>query len=386
MSLIATVLQRRILYWCLIALFVVTIVVQAAVFQDPQLMGRDAEITDFTAYHIAGDMALEGRAVEAYDWKVPFTAVVAALATIPIGISYLLFASVTLLFFLAALWRLCGKWSAAGLIFVLPAVIVNARCGQNGFLTAGLIGVFLIYFRTEWFRSGLALGAMVVKPHLAVAISLVSLLRWSWGRILVAAAVVIGSSMIATLVLGPEIWSAFLQATRDGSKFMSAGNYPLDRMTSIYAMLSRFGIKTSMALAAHVAMAIGCLLAVWRAYKSNLDAAGFGALVAFCTVMISPYNYDYDLCVLALAAGLLAPKVLSRARSWEVAGLIALGWAGSANAFVSEKIKSIYNLKYDLEGVAEIKSLSAIFIVAVAVWTWSILRRTPKFEIVGAQA
>jgi hypothetical protein len=47
-----------------------------------------------------------------------------------------------------------------------PAVFINAAHGQNGFLSAALIGVGLLVMDRRLLLAGLLLGAMTYKPHL----------------------------------------------------------------------------------------------------------------------------------------------------------------------------------------------------------------------------
>jgi hypothetical protein len=213
--------------------------------------------------------------------------------------------------------------------------VTNLACGQNGFLTGALIGSFLLALRdgaprSGW-RPGAALGAMLIKPHLAIAIALLGLLERRWKALALAAAITLAASAAATVVLGAPIWGAFLAATRAATVFLWAGDYPMERMSSLYACLARVGVAPGPAMAAHAAAALAALavlvLAWWRAIPREWLLALAGAV----SLLISPYAYDYDMPLLAVMAALVWPGLLARAGGREIAGLFALAWLACGN-------------------------------------------------------
>lgn len=401
------VLRRNLLFALLASIILATIVVQSFEFQNPAMMGRKADITDFTSYYITGEMVREGRAAQAYDWDVvrqeqwkryhdisfmpwayppQFTAITRVFASFPIGVSYFLFGGLTFGFLLVVLRRLCGAWSSSGLIFALPAILINARCGQNGFLTAGLIGMFLLQYRQNWLRPGVSLGAMVIKPHLAVGIAFVSLIERKWKAMAVAAVVVIGSGLLATAMLESSIWRAFFQGSVEAGNFMKSGMYPLERMTSAYAALVRLGVTAGTALIAQGVLALIAMLALWRANRCALPVNYFKALVAMCSLLVSPYNYDYDLCALTIAAALLAPDVLQRAALVEVGGLVALAWAAQSNASFTSLAIAANEIHVAAETSTGLPTYSIFGLMSLVAWTIVILRREPRPRIAASMA
>ena len=51
-------------------------------------------------------------------------------------------------------------------MILFPAMAITIGCGQNGFLTGALIGLVCLNVERRQLLAGLALGAMVIKPHL----------------------------------------------------------------------------------------------------------------------------------------------------------------------------------------------------------------------------
>src|SRR5690606_10384775 len=137
-----------------------------------------------------------------------------ALASIPVGISYLLFISASFIFYLLILRRISGDYLSGVLIAILPVVILMMRTGQNGFLTGALVGWFLLAFAERRYSAGVPLGLMVIKPHLAAGIALLALLGKRWMAMVVAAVIVLVSLAAATMAFGLAIWPAFLGGVR----------------------------------------------------------------------------------------------------------------------------------------------------------------------------
>jgi len=334
-------LRINVLVWA------VLLVVSAVLFQAPELLGREKELNDFDAFAISGRLALEGKAEETYStqllfeaqkrligraeympWTYPpqFTAVAMALALPPVGLAYILFTGLTLALYVLVLSRIAGPLLPGVVIAMLMTFVLLIRTGQNGFLTGALVGWFLLAFDKRRASAGIPLGLMVIKPHLAVGSALLALLGKRMAVLAIAAAMVIVTSLLATAILGIGIWTAFLNAVRESTALLEAGNYPLFRMTSIYACVRSFGFDADAALAVHAigaVIAVASIVGLWfKATDIRLVMAG--TMVG--SLFISPYNYDYDLALLGLAIAYVLPDLLARARAWENVLLCGLTW------------------------------------------------------------
>ncbi|WP_283808464.1 glycosyltransferase family 87 protein [Bradyrhizobium sp. AS23.2] len=93
-----------------------------------------------------------------------------------------------------------------------------------------MIGLVCLNVERRQLVAGLALGAMVIKPHLAIAVSLYLLATRRWIALGTAAAVVLASSLLCTLLFGWQIWTAWLGAIRESASYLEQGFYPLFRM------------------------------------------------------------------------------------------------------------------------------------------------------------
>lgn len=307
-------------------------------------------LNDFDAFYVVGRLYWDGDILAAYDndyllaaqrrftgtqtfmpWAYPpqLTALVPILPVIGMGWSYLLFMAGTLALYFAALTRFGGPYAGASLLAIYPALLLNTRLGQNGFLTAALIGLFLLGFRACRASAGVPLGLMVFKPHLGIAMGLLALLNQRWRVLAIAVAVVLLTSIGATLALGIAVWPAFMQGVGAAGGFLEVGAFPLYRMSSVYAGFRSFEWPFVLAMTMHVIGAAAALGLMVFAHVNRWAVNRQLAVAAAATVFVSPYNYDYDFACLAFALALLLPELIERMRFRELIAFYACAWIGS---------------------------------------------------------
>lgn len=307
-------------------------------------------LNDYEDFYVVGRLWREGDILAAYDndylmaaqqrftgaqtfmpWAYPpqLTALMPLLPLAGLGGSFLLFMGASLAIYFVVLLRCDARHAGAALLAVYPALVLDARLGQNGFLTGALIGLFLLAFRARRDAAGAPLGLMVIKPHLAAVIGLLTLLERRWKVAAIAAAIVVATSVAATLVLGTGVWPTFLSGIRDAGGYLREGAYPLYRMSSVYAGVRSFDLPANLAMAVHVAVAMLAIGLVALAWRRKLATNRLLALAGVASVFISPYNYDYDLACLAVALCLVLPELLERMDLGETLLFYALAWVGS---------------------------------------------------------
>lgn len=333
------------------------------------------ELADFDAFHIVaervwrGDLDLVYRfesfiklqdavargATSFMPWTYPpqFDLLLAPLAFLPLEVAYLLFTAATLAIYLVTLRAIAGRNFALALIISFPALAVTIACGQNGFLTGALIGLFCLNVQKReapksQVLAGLVLGAMVIKPHLAIAAAVYLLATRRWTAIAAAAMVVLASSLVCTLVFGPSIWAAMLGSIRESAGFLEQGFYPLHRMISGYAALYMAHVAATGAFWGQLAVAGLALVAVVLAIARGPSVASALGITAMVSVMISPYAYDYDLPMVGIGLALLLPDLARMASARErsvMYGLILL--AGGYGLVQSARVAAQFGQKVD---------------------------------------
>ncbi|WP_439370686.1 glycosyltransferase family 87 protein [Bradyrhizobium sp. DASA03120] len=337
------------------------------------------ELSDFDAFYIVAREIWHGQVDLAYrfetliklqqaftgstsfmPWTYPphFDLLLAPFALLPEGIAYLLFVTVTLTSYLLTLRTIADKNFAHVLVVMFPALAITVGCGQNGFLTGTLIGIVCLNVERRQVMAGLALGAMVIKPHLAIAAGFYMLATRRWTALATATTVVLASSLACTLMFGWQIWTAWLGAIRESAIFLDRGFYPLFRMVSTYAALGRAGLPSSIAFWAQAAAASLALfavaLAVWLGTTRRASPAFTIGVATLVSVMISPYAYDYDLPIIGIGLALILPDLTQMANARErgfVYGLILL--AGAYGMLQSARLAAQFGSDADLTGMED---------------------------------
>ncbi|UPK38659.1 DUF2029 domain-containing protein [Bradyrhizobium sp. 186] len=334
------------------------------------------ELSDFDAFYIIAQQVWRGQldlvyrfetliklqaeasngATSFMPWTYPpqFDLLVAPFALLPAGFAYLLFITATLTIYLVTLRAIAGKNFAQIMVVMFPALAITVGCGQNGFLTGALIGLACLNVERRQVLAGLALGAMVIKPHLAIAAGVYILATRRWVALATATMVVLASSLVCTLVFGWQIWAAWLGAIRESAIFLEHGLYPLFRMISAYAALGRAGFPPTFAFWAQAIAACFALfavvLAVWLGDARKMSSTFALGITAMVSVMISPYAYDYDLPMVGIGLALLLPDIAKVASARErsvIYGLILL--AGAYGMLQSARLAAQFGNDADMD-------------------------------------
>lgn len=366
---------------------------------------RNAELLDFDAFYVAGSMVWNGTAEAAYSaqamaeaqrlytgsdgfmpWGYPpqFDLVAAGLALMPPAWSYTVFILLTLSGYLWVMRRLAGAHFYPVLLAVSPAIVVNMKTGQNGFLTGALAGAFCLLLLRRRAVAGLPLGLMVVKPHLALGLGLSVLAARHWAVIAWAAAAVILTSALATLALGGGIWPAFARGAAEAGAFLESGAFPLYRMTSLFAALASLGVPPGVALALHGALAAAAGAGVVYAAIRLSDPRRALAMALFGTLLVSPYSYDYDLTLLGVGLALIAPDFLARARDRDVLAFLAAAMVACGSGLAIVAAQGRGELDGGAQGEIAAASLGFYGYAGLMVVLAAVLTRAPARKSVEA--
>jgi arabinofuranan 3-O-arabinosyltransferase len=302
--------------------------------------------SDFVNVWAAGKLALAGHAAAAYDWPThklmeetavghafdgyfgwhyppTFLFVAAALSVLPYAAAYALWALVTFPGYLVAIRAIIGDRIGYLLAAAFPAVLPNFIVGQNGFLTASLIGGALFLLETNPISAGILLGLLTYKPHLGLLIPIALAAGGYWRTFFTAALVAAVIAGASWLVFGAEAWQAFLGNIGHTSQaFLSEGWADWSKLQTAFGLTRTLGGSETLAwtVQAVVSLAAAILVAiVWRSktpYDLKAAALGVGVLLA------TPYLYTYDLVVLAVPLAFLLRFGTARGfLPWDLMGI-----------------------------------------------------------------
>jgi len=304
---------------------------------------------DFVNVWSAGRLVLDGHPALAYDWDIQkqiqvevlgqtypgnfawhyppqFLFVAAILAHFPYATAFVGWVAVSFLPYLATMRAIIGRNFGLLLAAAFPVVFNNSLVGQNGFLTASLIGGTLVLMPRSPILSGVCLGLLSYKPQYGLLFPLVLIAASEW-RVFFTAALV--AALLAALswgAFGTESWQAFVHwLPMFNQAFLVEGRAPWGKMQSIFALTRYFGGSESLAWVLQwiLSGAVAVLLAlIWR--SRNVGFSLKAASLAAGTLLVTPYLFLYDLMGLAIAVAFFVRVGLEEGFAWHELGALGL--------------------------------------------------------------
>lgn len=308
--------------------------------------GQPSE-TDYLTLWAAGKLAAQGNAPAAYDWekhyhaqaeglgRLPptlgpiaypptFLLVMAPFGTLPYQTSYLLFGLLTLALYATVNAAILGRPEGAIWMTATVATVVCFWLGQNGLLTAALLGLGLLLIPSRPILAGAALGILSYKPHFGLLIPFALAAAGYWRSFAAAAVTAVLFALASLILLGADTWIAALDGMSRFSEFMLYTYKTPERLQSVFGALRALGVPVSPALAIQAVLTLALIATVVLVWRSTAPFKLKAALLAAATVMPTPYLFIYDLTVLTIAqAFILAhvlPKQLERPELYAIAG------------------------------------------------------------------
>jgi len=260
------------------------------------LHGRAAEVYDFAAFH-AFEQSVTALGIKYYHYSYPpvLLLLTLPLAFIPYVPALFIWLGATWYAFYRAL-RLTGHAGALLLSLATPALFVNAIGGQNGAITAALLGGGLMMVDRRPVVAGILFGMMIYKPHLALMLPFALLAGRRWLVAFATGATAVLLVVISVVFYGADVWLQYqhnISVLR--TVILEDGTGVSHRMVSVFVFARHLG--------AGVAASYG-----WQAVAA-LVAAGFivrswwrdepvhirNAVLIIGTCLTTPYLQDYDL-------------------------------------------------------------------------------------------
>jgi hypothetical protein len=320
---------------------------------------------DFIAFWSAGRAALDGHAANVHDvetirayhqmaapgvayvapWNSPptFLLMATALATLPYPAAALTFLAAS-----AALYLFAARKLAPGaLIFALtlPAAVYHLGSVQVGLLIAGVSGLALYWLDRRPLAAGALVGALAMKPHLALLWPLMLALSGRWRAFAAAAATTLLFVIAAGLAFGFEAYARFFENLVRAQAMISEQRITTPAYASLYASMLGFGAPHWAAVAAQGVSAAAALVVACRVFMSS---GGFrlpprrgrvspkatgaaGAAMCAATLLMSSYLFFYDFTLLAVGAAVLGPlrdrfELAAAVLAWGAGLSIAVGY------------------------------------------------------------
>ncbi len=286
-------------------------------------------LADFVNVWAAGRLVLQGNPAAAYDWPThkamevvalghpfagyfswhyppTFLPVAALLTKMSYVSAQIIFLFSTFCAYLFCLRGIIGERVGYFLAAAFPAVLANCIAGQNGFLSAALLGGTLLMLVERPILAGVLLGLLTYKPHLGLLFPIVLAASGHWRAFTVAGIVAALMAAASWGAFGAEAWAAFVANIGHASRaFLSDGWADFGKLQTAFGLVRTLGGSEPLAWGVQALVALtaaGAITALWRSradYEVKAAALAAGAMLA------TPYLYTYDLVVLAVPLAFL---------------------------------------------------------------------------------
>ncbi|XUU61119.1 glycosyltransferase family 87 protein [Erythrobacter sp. HA6-11] len=256
----------------------------------------------------------------------PFLFAVTPFGALPYPVAWIAWVVTTFAIWFAISWKVYPRFWP--LILAYPGAMIAASHAQNGLLTGALLVGGVAFSSKRPIVGGAMIGALVIKPHLAVLLPFWLAAGGKWKAFIAAGVSAVGLLALSWAVFGTETmlayttsWekSAILMAQDDDDFFL--------RMATLYSQL-RIWVGHEIALGVNIVTALGMIVLVWLSWKRfGGDMAASGALALAATPLASPYLFNYDLAFLILPTLWLVAEARDREggfRPWDKLILLAL--------------------------------------------------------------
>src|SRR3984957_13398845 len=285
--------------------------------------------TDFVNVWAAGRLVLDGHPALAYDWDIqkkvelallrqdftgyfawhyppPFLFVASFLAQFPYAVPFIGWVSASSVPCLAMVRAIVGRPFGLLLAVTLPMVFLNIHVGQNGFLTAALIGGTLYLMPARPILAGICLGLLTYKPQYGLLFPVVLIAASQWTVFFTAGIVAVVMAFASWLAFGTESWEAFFHWMPMFSQaFLTEGKATWWKLQSIFSLVRYLGGTEQLAWAFQWVMTATVAVVLTLMWRSRIPYTLKAAALAVGTLLTTPYLFMYDMMVLAIPVAFL---------------------------------------------------------------------------------
>jgi arabinofuranan 3-O-arabinosyltransferase len=217
----------------------------------------------------------------------------------------------TIALYLGAVYTIIPRPAALIAALTPMAVPVNVLFGHNGFLTAGLIGLSLIFVERRQWLCGILFGLLTYKPQFGVLFPLALLASQNWRALCWAAASSVVLSAAAAAAFGYHGWPNFIDLLWHRNSSLSPDGVGLE-LQSVYGLLYWAGVSTWLSWTVHLAVSIVVVIAVCAVWAKPIPYSLKAAILSIGALTVTPYVLRYDLCILSIPVAFLVKDGLSR--------------------------------------------------------------------------
>jgi len=290
---------------------------------------------DFVSFWTAGKLTLEGapgsawdpvmhaaaevanfppaagynRAYYAFFYPPPFLLICLPLALLPYGIAAAVWLATTGAAYVVTIRALLPRrWPALLVAVAFPAVLVNTTFGQNGALSATLLGAAALQLERRPQLAGACLGVLCCKPHLALLVVPALVVARRWRVLAWAMGVAAILCLVSLAVLHEAAWRGFMTNLAVAQEALQAGSVGFAKMVSPFAAARLLGAGLTGAWITQAASSGTALLILLSVVRCRPGAPAEGAVLAAAACLATPFLLDYDLMLLAVPLAWVAAE------------------------------------------------------------------------------
>ena len=295
---------------------------------------------DFDAFWAAARMAVQGHAAQVYDNGAIESVERAAtalppgylafyypptflLVCLPLGLLGFTAALVAFLALQYGLLIFCLRrilpqpWSWLP-IAIWPGFVMNALSGQNGGLSAACFAGFMLLLERHAVLAGACLGLLACKPQLVPCVPVVLIAARRWEALAGFAGTAFAMVLASVLAFGTAPWLGFLANAPNARIDLETLSFKWEKMQSAFAATRLLGGSVYNAYAVQGAVSVLAVGTLAFLASRRPGPGAEGAALALCSLLVTPFLYDYDLAVLAVPlAWITASAQKTGWRSWE---------------------------------------------------------------------
>lgn len=291
--------------------------------------GHPADAYDPALQHRAEMAIFGGRDVPFYGWHYPpfFFAVAFLVAALPYGLGLALWLVASFAAYLATMRAILPRSETLLIASAFPAVFINVGHGQNGFLTAALLGGALCLIDRRPWLAGVLIGLLAYKPQFGVLIPIALIASQRWSSIAAAAATIAALVVLSFVTLGGDVWHAFRESMNFTQTIvLEQGNTGWEKIQSVFSAARNLGATVHTAYAIQIALGLSLVATVAWLWRSDVAFELKASALATASLLATPYVLDYDLVVLAIAIAFFARHGFAHGfRDYEIS-ILAAAW------------------------------------------------------------
>lgn len=276
---------------------------------------------DFAVFYAAAKAAAAGNVIEIYNiekfqpfveqivgqlngispWLYPpiFLLVISQLAILPYLPAMFIWLFITFFGYILVVRKIAPHPDIYKLVLGFSASYINFDLGQNGFLSAFLLGAGLLLLEKHPLGAGILFGFISFKPQLVllVIIALVFAQMWRALAAVIATVIILAGSSI--VLYGITSWHFFYCSIPFAQSLLENGRFPIVLMPTVYGFVRLLGGSNTFAYCLQVIffiLAIGIVGFTW--YHRIFPMAYI--ILTVSIFFATPYAMLYDLTILGL--------------------------------------------------------------------------------------